>query len=194
MAITVYGDRRSGNCHKVAVVCRVLAVQHDWVEVDILNGESRTDRFLAHNPAGQVPMIVLADGRSLAQSNAILLFLAEGSALIPKDAFQRAQMMQWLFWEQYSHEPFVATARFQKLYLGQDPDPGRMQRGAAALALMNAELSQRPFFVGGALSLADISLAAYTRLAGDAGFDLAEHPAVLAWLERVQAAGGLFHD
>ncbi len=113
--LTAYGDIRSGNCLKVKWLLDRLGRDYRWVEVDIMSGGSRTPEFLAMSPAGQVPIIVLEDGRPLAQSNAILLHLAEGTDLIPTDAYERARMMEWLFWEQYSHEPYVAVARFQRL-------------------------------------------------------------------------------
>ena len=190
MTITIYGDQRSGNCHKVAVVCAKLDLPFSWVDVDILSGGTRTADFLARNPAGQVPVIELPGGETLAQSNAIMVYLADGSALIPSAPLPRAQMLQWLFWEQYSHEPYVATPRFQALYLGQTPEAWRMERGHAALAVLEEALAARPFLVGTAMSLADIALAAYTRLAGDAGFDLSLWPAVGRWLARTEAAGG----
>ncbi|MEM9304686.1 MAG: glutathione S-transferase family protein [Pseudomonadota bacterium] len=191
--LTIHGDTRSGNCHKVAVTCRLLGREFDWVEVDIMAGATRTVDFLAMNPAGQVPTVVLEDGRPLAQSNAIMLYLAKGSALIPADAYARARMLEWLFWEQYSHEPYVATPRFQRLYQQRDPDPWRMERGEQALDHLEALLTGRDWLVGDALTLADIALSAYTCLAEDAGFSLAERPSIDGWLARLDAAGGLFH-
>ncbi|HEY3798811.1 MAG TPA: glutathione S-transferase family protein [Caulobacteraceae bacterium] len=188
--ITIYGDLISGNCLKVKWTAERLGVSFSWKSVDIMQGQSRTPEFLALNPAGQVPTVILADGRPLAQSNAIILHLAEGSALIPGDAYQRARMFEWLFWEQYTHEPSIAVARFQVRYLGKPPgelDPKLVARGAAALALMQAALAGRDWLVGSEISLADIALVAYTRMAGDGGFVLADYPAVLAWVERVEA-------
>jgi glutathione S-transferase len=188
--ITIYGDLISGNCLKVKWTAERLGVPFSWKSVDIMQGQSRTPEFLALNPAGQVPTVILADGRPLAQSNAIILHLAEGSALIPGDAYQRARMFEWLFWEQYTHEPSIAVARFQVRYLGKPPgelDPKLVARGAAALALMQAALAGRDWLVGSEISLADIALVAYTRMAGDGGFVLADYPAVLAWVERVEA-------
>ena len=189
--LAIYGDRRSGNCHKVVMTCRLTGRPYEWVETDIMNGESRTAAFLALNPAGQVPTVRLEDGRALAQSNAIILHLGENTPLVPGDAFARAKMYEWLFWEQYSHEPYVATPRFQKLLLGRMPDPWRMDRGEAALDHMNSHLRDRDFFVGDRPSLADVALVAYTRLAGDAGFDLGQRPAVQEWTKRVM---GLLPD
>lgn len=192
--LTVYGDRKSGNCLKVAWVAAHLGIALDWRAIDILRGETRTPDFLALNPDGRVPTLVLEDGRTLAESNAIIGYLARDSALIPDDAFARAKMRQWLFWEQYSHEPFIAVRRFQRLYLGRDEaelDPKLLERGHAALALMEGALEDRPFLVGASLSLADVALVAYTRLAHEGGFDRAPYPALRAWIARVEAALGI---
>ena len=189
MALRIYGDTKSGNCLKVKWTAQRLGLAFDWVEIDILKAQSRTADFLALNPAGQVPAVVLADGRALAQSNAILLHLAEGSALIPADPFERAKMFEWLFWEQYSHEPYVAVARFQMAYLGkprEDLDPKLVERGAAALARLEQQLALTPYLVGAQLTLADIALVAYTRIAHEGGFDLSHYPAVTAWIGRVE--------
>lgn len=187
----IYGDSISGNCLKVKWTADLLSRPYAWIETDILAGQSRTPEFLAHNPAGQVPLAILDDGRPLAQSNAIILHLAEGSRLIPTDAYARAKMLEWMFWEQYSHEPYVAVARFQVRYLGKAPadlDAKLVERGAAALARLELGLAQTPFLVGAALSLADIALVAYTRVAHEGGFDLAAYPKVQAWVARVEQA------
>jgi len=189
--LRIYGDSISGNCLKVKWTADYLGLSYRWIETDILKGESRTPDYLAMNPAGQVPLVVLADGRALAQSNAIMLYLAEGSDLIPGDPFRRAKMMEWLFWEQYSHEPYVAVARFQMRYLGksvQALEPRVIERGRAALALLDRALDGGAFLVGDALTLADIALVAYTRVAHEGGFDLAAYPYVSAWIGRVEAA------
>jgi glutathione S-transferase len=194
MTLTIHGDRISGNCLKVKWVADLLGLAYAWVDVDVVAGEAKSPAFLALNPAGQVPTVVLGDGRPLAQSNAILLHLAEGSPLIPADAYDRARMFEWLFWEQYSHEPYVAVARFQVRYLGKDPadlDPKLFARGHAALARLEAALAGSAFLVGEALTLADISLVAYTRMAPEGGLDLAPYPALRAWIARVEAAAGI---
>jgi len=188
--LTIYGDRISGNCLKVKWTAERLRIPYTWIDVDVTSAETRTPAFLAMNPAGQVPTAVLDDGRALAQSNAIILYLAEGSALIPFEAYERAKLLEWLFWEQYSHEPYVAVARFQVKYLGKHVDelePRIVERGKAALARMNEALDGRDFLVGPALTLADISLVAYTRMAADGGFALSDYPAVEAWVRRVEA-------
>ena len=192
--LTVYGDNRSGNCLKVKWMLDVLGRDYRWVEVDVLTGATRTPQFLARNPAGQVPALVFEDGRVLAQSNAILVHLAEGTDWIPADSFTRARMFEWLFWEQYSHEPYIAVARFQRLLAGKSADeiePRLMQRGHAALAHMEAVLTGRDWLAGDAVSLADVALVAYSRVAGEGGFDLAFYPAVRAWIARVEAALGI---
>lgn len=190
----LYGDSISGNCLKVKWVAAHLGIPLDWRDVDITKGESRTQDFLAMNPSGQVPVLVLDDGRVLSQSNAIIVFLAQGTALIPTDPFAYAQMLQWMFWEQYSHEPYIAVRRFRMRYLGEraeDLDPKLFERGSAALAQMEAQLSGRPFMLGAVPSLADIALVAYTRLAGEGGFDLTAYPAVQGWIGRVETAFGI---
>jgi glutathione S-transferase len=187
----IYGDSISGNCLKVKWVADSLGLSYEWIETDILAGQSRTPAYLAMNPAGQVPAAVLDDGRPLAQSNAIILHLAEGSALIPKDAYARARMLEWMFWEQYSHEPYIAVARFQVRYLGKavaDLEPRIVERGKAALQRMEDGLAETPFLVGEAVTLADVALVAYTREAQDGGFELAGYPRVKAWVGRVEQA------
>ena len=189
--LRIYGDSISGNCLKVKWTADHLGIAYQWIETDILKGESRTPDYLAMNPAGQVPLIVLEDGRTLAQSNAIIVYLAEGSGLIPADAFVRAKMFEWLFWEQYSHEPYVAVARFQMRYLGKtagELEPRIVQRGKAALALLDRALADRPFLVGEWLSLADIALVAYSRVAHEGGFDLAVYSHLANWIARVEGA------
>ncbi len=190
----IYGDSISGNCLKVKWIADFLGLKYAWIETSVLKGESRTADFLAMNPAGQVPAVVFDDGRALAQSNAIILHLAEGSDLIPADAYDRAKMFEWMFWEQYSHEPYVAVARFQVLYLGKpvaDLEPKLVERGNAALQRMEIALGQTPFLVGAALSLADVALVAYTRVAHEGGFSLEPYPQVKAWVARVEAALGI---
>jgi glutathione S-transferase len=188
----IYGDSISGNCLKVKWVADSLGLSYDWIETSVLKAETRTPAYLALNPAGQVPMVVLDDGRPLAQSNAIILHLAEASALIPADAYDRAKMLEWMFWEQYSHEPYVAVARFQLAYLGKlasELEPRIVERGKGALQrLEDALAGGSAFLVGEALSLADVALVAYTRVAHEGGFDLGAYPQVQAWIGRVEQA------
>ena len=190
----IYGDVNSGNCLKVKWVCDRLALPYQWLGVDTLKGETRTAEFLKLNSAGQVPVVVFDDGRSLAQSNAIIRYLARGSDLIPGDAFAAAKMDEWLFWEQYSHEPYVAVCRFQMFYLGKSTselDPEKVRRGYAALARMEQQLTASRFLIGDTVSLADVALLAYTRLAHQGGFHLDGYAAVQRWIGEAEKSLGL---
>ena len=185
----IYGDSNSGNCLKVKWVCDRLALPYTWIAVDTLKGETRTTQFLKLNGAGQVPTVEFDDGRLLAQSNAIIRYLARGSDLIPADAFAAAKMDEWLFWEQYSHEPYVAVCRFQMVYLGKassDLDPDKIKRGYAALARMEHELAATRFLVGDTPTLADVALLAYTRLAHEGGFHLDGYASVRRWIGEIE--------
>ena len=184
----IYGDSISGNCLKVKWVADSMGRSYEWIETSVLAAQSRTPAFVALNPAGQVPLVILDDGRPLAQSNAIILHLAEGSSLIPEDAYDRAKMFEWMFWEQYSHEPYVAVARFQRTYLGKDVEPRIMERGKIALQRLEDGLATSSFLVGESLCLADVALVAYTRVADEGGFELADYPRVRAWIGRVEKA------
>ena len=190
----IYGDVNSGNCLKVKWVCERLQLPYSWIAINTLKSETRTSEFLKLNYAGQVPVVQLEDGRTLAQSNAIIRYLARGSDLIPKDAFEEAKMDEWLFWEQYSHEPYIAVCRFHMFYLGKpasDLDPDKVKRGYAALARMEHQLAMTPFLVGNAVSLADVSLLAYTRLAHEGGFHLDGYAAVRRWIGETEKYLGL---
>ena len=194
-ALTVHGMRFSGNCYKVQLLLEQLGRPYRWIETDIMQGDSRTPQFLARNPNGKVPLLELADGRTLAESNAILCYLAEGSALWPQDAWLRAQTLQWLFFEQYSHEPYIAVARFIACMLPPDHPrrsefPRLHERGHQALEVMERHLATRAFFVGERYGIADIALFAYTHAAADGGFELERYPAVQAWLQRVREQPG----
>jgi glutathione S-transferase len=195
--IRIFGDSISGNCLKVKWVAERLGLAHEWIEIDILKGETRTDAFLALNPFGQVPVVQFDDGRTLSQSNAIILHFAEGSDLVPADAFERAKMLEWMFWEQYSHEPTIAVRRFQKHYLKKSDDAidaDLLAKGRRALGRMEMALISSDFIAGGAaISLADVALLAYTRLAHEGGFDLDDFPAVHAWVARCELEIGLPH-
>ena len=191
---TVYGDNRSGNCLKVKWLLDRLGRDYRWIETDVTSGVTRSADFLKINPAGQTPAVVLEDGRPLAQSNAILLHLGEGSPFIPADAYDRARMFEWLFWEQYSHEPYVAVARFQRTLGGKTADeiePRLMERGHAALARLEAALAGRDWLAGDGPTLADLALVAYTRVAPEGGFELERYPAVVDWIGRVEDAFGI---
>jgi glutathione S-transferase len=193
--ITVHGTRSSGNCYKVQLLLDQLGIDYCWQDVDILAGQTRTPVFLARNPDGKVPVLELDDGRSLAESGAILCYLAEGTPLFSGDAWARAQTLQWMFFEQYSHEPYVAVARFIALRMPAD-DPRRAElprlreRGMRALSIMERHLSAHDFFGGNSYGIADIALFAYTHCAADGGIELGGHPAIAAWLERVRAQPG----
>lgn len=190
----IHGDRRSGNCLKVKYTADYLGIPYDWIDVDIMKGESRSEAFLAMNPMGQVPAVVFDDGRVLAQSNAIVGYLAENSVLVPTAPFDRAKMYELLFWEQYSHEPYIAVSRFQMLMLGRTKDEReawRVERGEAALDLMESLLTGRTSLVGDTITLADIALLAYTRLAHEGGFDLSSRPHVRAWISACEQTLGL---
>jgi glutathione S-transferase len=190
----IHGDSISGNCLKVKWVCDRLALPYTWVAVDIVKNETRTAAFLRLNSAGQVPVVEFDDGRTLAQSNAIIRYLARGSDLIPGDAFAAAKMDEWLFWEQYSHEPYIAVCRFQMRYLGKhasDLDPEKIKRGYAALARMEQQLAATRFLVGDGFSLADVSLLAYTRMAHEGGFHLDGYAAVRRWIGEAERSLGL---
>ncbi|GJL95788.1 MAG: glutathione S-transferase [Hyphococcus sp.] len=189
--IKIYGDPISGNCLKTKWTADYSHAEYEWIALDILKGETRTEEFLAINPFGQIPAAVLADGHVLTQSNAIMVYLAETSQsdLLPDDSYERAQVLKWLFWEQNSHEPYIAGRRFRKSYLGladEKIDPEWLPRGNAALALMNGTLKKSDFLCGDNFTLADIALVAYTRVAHEGGFDLTQYPAVEAWIARVE--------
>ena len=193
--LTVHGDIRSGNCLKVKWMLDALRRDYQWVAVDIMSGQSRTPEFLLLNPFGQVPLLVFENGRALAQSNAILLHLGEGTPWIPADALERAKMLEWLFWEQYSHEPYIAVARFQRVYAGKtaaEVEPRLIERGNIALSRMETALAGSDWLAGGqAATLADLALVAYTRVADEGGFELGAWPNIRAWIGRVEAAFGI---
>ncbi len=186
----VYGDIRSGNCYKIKLTMSLLDMPHEWVAVDILAGETNTPEFRGRNPNGKVPVLELPDGRCISESNAIVNYLAAGSTYLPDDPFELAQVQQWQFFEQYSHEPFIAVARFIAKYLGlpderRDEYESKQAGGHKALSIMDAHLSDASWFVGDRLTTADIALYAYTHVAHEGGFDISPYPAVQRWLERV---------
>jgi len=191
----LYNSPVSGNCYKVRLLLAHLGVDYETQDVDVIDRSGRSSLLGALNPALRVPTIVLDDGRPLAESNAILWYFGDGTAYVPADPYERAQVLQWMFFEQYSHEPYLAVVRFWLAYSGTpelfaDRIPGRMKGGYAALDAMEAHLRERSFFVGGAYSIADISLYAYTHVAEEGNFDLDPYPAIRTWLERVAAQPG----
>ena len=192
---TVHGVSWSGNCHKLRLLLEQLGRPYRWVEVDLLAGATRSPGYLAKNPNGKVPMLELDDGRILVESNAILYWLAEGTPYLPADPWQRAQALGWMFFEQYSHEPCIAVARFICGWTPPDSPrraelPQLRERGHQALAVMERHLSAQPWFTGPDYGIADVALFAYTSVAGDGGFDLSAYPALLDWLARVRATPG----
>ncbi|CAI8911735.1 MULTISPECIES: glutathione S-transferase family protein [Pseudomonas] len=186
----VYGDYKSGNCYKVKLMLNLLGIPYQWVDIDILNGDTETPEFLAKNPNGKIPVLELEDGTCLWESNAILNFLADGSEFLPTEPRLRTQVLQWQFFEQYSHEPYIAVARFIQFYLNMPEDrleeyKTTHKRGYKALKVMERQLQTTPYLVGEQYSIADIALYAYTHVAHEGGFDLTPYPAVQAWLKRV---------
>jgi glutathione S-transferase len=191
----VYGDYNSGNCYKIKLMLNLLGAEYEWVPVDILKGETETEAFLAKNPNGKIPVLELEDGTSLWESNAILNFLAEGTPYLLTEPRLRTQMLQWQFFEQYSHEPTLAVARFIQFYLGLPEERleeyhSLHRRGNKALKVMEQQLQRTPFLVGDNFSIADIALYAYTHVAHEGGFDLAQFPAIQQWLVRVKQQPG----
>lgn len=187
--VTLYDDPISGNGYKVRLLLNQLGVAHDLVEVDILKGETRTPDFLAKNPNGKIPTVVLDDGRCLSESDAILFYFAQETPFWPEDIYDQADVLRWMFFEQYSHEPYVAVARFM-MHLPDPPDAAtldeKQKRGYAALDVMEGHLASHDFFAAGRYTIADIALYAYTHVAHEGGFDLSGHTQLQAWLERVK--------
>ena len=189
--VTIYGDLQSGNCYKIKLLCELLSIEHDWIHVDILKGETRTEEFLALNFAGQIPLLLLGDGRTLSESNAILNYLAYGSQWLSEDPYQLALIQKWQFFEQYSHEPYIAVARFINKYLGLPEDrreeyEAKQKGGHRALAIMENQLNQTTYLTGDSPTTADISLYAYTHVAHEGGFDLSGYPAISQWIKHIQ--------
>ncbi len=188
----VYGDYRSGNCYKIKLILHLLQLPYEWVAVDIFKGETRAEWFLAKNPNGRIPVLELEDGTTLWESNAILNFLAEGSDLLPREPRLRTQVLQWQFFEQYSHEPYVAVARRIKWLEGM-PEARRKEHqdklidGYRAFDVMEGQLARTSYLVGEQYTIADIALYAYTHVAHEGGFDLGGYPAIQAWMKRVES-------
>lgn len=191
----VYGDLQSGNCLKVKLLLSFLNIQHDWQHINILNKETHTSEFLALNPNGKIPTVVFDNGQVLCESNAILSYFAEGTSYLPTDRYQKAKVYEWLFFEQYSHEPYIAVARFIQKYQGmpehrleeyQSLQPG----GHKALQIMEQQLSQSAFLVGNSITIADIALYAYTHVAHEGGFNLASYPHIERWIDAIASMKG----
>lgn len=192
--LKLYDYPESGNAYKIRLLLTQLGYPFERILVDILKGESRTPEFLAKNPNRRIPLLEWPDGRCLAESNAILFHLAGGSELLPEDKWQRALVLQWLFFEQYSHEPYIAVVRFWHfaglVEKNQAAIPAKMEGGYHALGVMEQHLANNDFFVGDQYSIADIALFAYTHVAPEGGFDLGDFPALRAWLNRVAEQPG----
>jgi glutathione S-transferase len=191
----LYDSKVSGNCYKVRLLLAQLGIPYERHEVDVVDRSDRAELLGDLNPALRVPTLVLDDGRPLAESNAIAWYLGEGTPFVPDDRYERAQALQWMFFEQYSHEPFVAVARFWLAFSGRaaefaDQLPGKHEAGYRALDAMERHLASRTFLVGERYTVADVSLYAYTHVAHEGGFDLAGHPAIRAWLDRVAGQPG----
>lgn len=191
----LYGMSGSGNCYKPKLLLTQLQTPFAWVEKDTRKGETRTPDYLAMNANGKVPLLEITPGQYLAESNAMLCYLAEETSYFPQDRWQRAQVMQWLFFEQYSHEPYIAVARFIMKYLPSDHErrlelPRLRERGYQALTVMEQHLNRYTFFVGEHYTIADIALYAYTHVADEGGFDLTRYVAVRGWLDKVRSQSG----
>lgn len=196
LVFTLYGDSNSGNCYKVQLALAQLGQAYEWREIDIIGKkETRTPDFLALNPNGQIPLLITEDGIALPESNAILNYLAHGTPLLPDDRLARAQVLRWMFFEQYTHEPNVAVARFIVRYLGRPADredvlQEKIKKGASALSVMEQHLAGNDFFAAGRYTIADIALYAYTHRAHEGLIDLEPFPAIQAWLTRIASQSG----
>jgi glutathione S-transferase len=187
----VYGDIGSGNCYKLKLLMNHLDLEHEWVHIDVLSGESRTPEFLRFNPNGRIPVLEYEPGHYLWESNAILNYLAQGTVYLPEERLARARVLQWQSFEQYSHEPYIATARFIAKYLGLPEDRraeymSKQAGGYAALRVMEQQLEAAEYLVGETLSIADFSLYAYTHVASEGGFSLDEFPEIRRWIAAIE--------
>ena len=192
---TVHGMAQSGNCYKLKLALEQLGLPYRWEELDTRHGATRTPEFLAKNPNGKVPVLELPDGSFLSESNAILCYLADGSELWPRERRESAEVLQWLFFEQYSHEPYIATVRYWIKFTDQvttlaDESAKRRIQGYRALDVMEQRLQTRHFLAGARYTIADIALYAYTHVAEEGGFSLESYPAIQAWLDRVRNTPG----
>tara|TARA_A200000113_G_C8767615_1_gene323242 strand:+ start:123 stop:722 length:600 start_codon:yes stop_codon:yes gene_type:complete len=191
----IYGDSRSGNCYKIQLLLSLLGKTCEWVDIDIMKGETRAPSFLEKSPNGKIPLLELNDGRVLSESNAIMHYIAFNTPLVPSSPYQSSKLLQWQFFEQYSHEPYIAVARYINVYLGLPAEKKteydtKQAGGYKALAVMEHQLSLTPFLLGDTISLADISLFAYTHVAHEGGFDLSAYPAIRNWIQLVKDLKG----
>ncbi|WP_334049282.1 glutathione S-transferase family protein [Alteromonas gracilis] len=187
----IYGDSRSGNCYKIQLLLSLLGKTCEWVDIDIMKGETRAPSFLEKSPNGKIPVLELDDGRVLSESNAIMHYIAFNTPLVPSTPYQSSKLLQWQFFEQYSHEPYIAVARYINVYLGLPAEKkaeydAKQAGGYKALAVMEHQLSLTPFLLGDTISLADISLFAYTHVAHEGGFDLSAYPAIRNWIKLIK--------
>ena len=193
--LNVYGDMRSGNCYKIKLLLSFLDIQHHWIHIDILEGQTQSPEFKAKNPNGKIPLVELDDGVFLSESNAILNYFAQDTRFLPDDALARARVLEWQFFEQYSHEPYIAVARYINLYLGL-PEARRAEYeskqlgGHKALLVMESQLAKTNYLTGDDFTIADISLFAYTHVAHEGGFNLSEYPSINRWLNQIKAIAG----
>lgn len=189
----IYGDIQSGNCYKVKLLTSLLGIEHEWIAVDILAHDTQTPAYLQKNPNGKIPLLELDDGTFISESNAILNYLASDTSLVGTCPFTKAKVLQWQFFEQYSHEPFIAVARFIAKYLGLPKERkaeyvAKQSGGHKALKVMEEQLKLTPYLVGSELTIADITLYAYTHVADEGGFNLCEYPLIGQWMSRIQAS------
>ncbi|NVJ59153.1 MAG: glutathione S-transferase family protein [Gammaproteobacteria bacterium] len=189
--VKIYGMAQSGNCYKLQLLLSFLQQKYEWQDIDILSGETQTPEFLKRNPAGKVPLLEIESNTFLPESNAALFYLANESTFWPSDPLQQANVLRWMFFEQYSHEPYIAVARFIKRFLPKDHPrhselPELHQKGSTALKLMNQHLADNVWFVGDTISIADIALFAYTHVAAEGGFELSQYLNIKNWISQVQ--------
>ena len=187
----LYDFLPSGNGYKARLLLNLLDIPHERIEVNLLNRETRTPEYLAKNPNGKIPLLEIAEDKFLAESNAILYYLSQGTEYFPSDKYLQSQVMQWLFFEQSSHEPFIATSRYWISILKQPEKHAEQLEykhkwGNAALKIMEQHLSSNSFLVGESYTIADICLYAYTHVADEGGFDLSQYPAILDWFKRIE--------
>ncbi len=187
----IYGDMLSGNCYKIKLLMQFLNIKHEWIHIDILAGDTHSEEFLRKNSNAKIPVLQIGDSEYLTESNAILNYLAEGSEYLPSSGIKRAEVLQWQFFEQYSHEPYIAVARYINKYLGLPEDKvelhqSKQQGGYKALSVMEKQLSQTAFFIGNSPTIADISLYAYTHVAHEGGFELDQYPKIKHWLQSIE--------
>lgn len=191
----VYGDMLSGNCYKIKMLMKFLSIEHEWIHVDILAGETHTPEFKAMNYNAKIPVLQISESEFLSESNAILNFLAEGSNFLPPHGFERAKVLQWQFFEQYSHEPYIAVARYINKFLGlpqerKEEYSSKQKGGHKALSVIDNQLSRSNYLVGNVPTIADISLYAYTHVAHEGGFELENYPNIQTWFSRIEAVPG----